>query len=172
MYTLFPQFLSHSECDNVLARYKNCEFTSIGTLQKDGSYQDNKTIRNNSQIIFDDEWLMGTLRERLSSLVRLSYIHNEFRISRYGPGQFFKPHKDGSRQQKTNTTMLISLNDDFVGGETRFWERSVKEEPQTYRPKKGSLIMFPQTPNAVWHEGCAVTKGVKFVVRGDMFVEA
>jgi len=59
------------------------------------------------------------------------------------------------------------LNDDFEGGETRFYLPN--GVARGIVPRQGSIAFFPQGNTAsLIHEGSAVTKGTKYVVRTDV----
>jgi len=116
--------------------------------------------------------------------VLLHSLNSRWRAFRYDEDCVYRPHMDGSWPQsfvtpegtyacpkqsavKSYLTFLIYLNDDFDGGETRFYL------PQGIArgvvPKMGSVCVFPQGNLAsLIHEGSQVTKGVKYVVRTDV----
>lgn len=144
--------------------------------------------------------------------VRLVYagLNRRWRVYRYAPGgqEKFAPHidagfppsglsEDGTRlvwdasdhydgDIVARLTVLIYLNHDFVGGETKFYKplvdsHSVDHEViASVRPKAGSILVFPQAvgDNAIdharqhWplHEGSPVLSGTrpKYVIRSDI----
>jgi len=81
-------------------------------------------------------------------------------------------------------TVLMYLNDDFVGGETKFYQPNVPVEPSTLiasvKPRAGSCLVFPQGVGEAaveyarkhWplHEGSPVMAGnrPKYVIRSDI----
>ena len=144
--------------------------------------------------------------------VRLVYagVNRRWRVYRYAPGgqENFAPHidagfppsglsEDGTQLVWDAThqydgdivarlTVLMYLNDDFVGGETKFYQPSINsssvdhEVIASVRPKTGSILVFPQAvgEDAVkyarqhWplHEGSPVVSGTrpKYVIRSDV----
>ncbi|OUU50617.1 MAG: hypothetical protein CBC12_05340 [Candidatus Puniceispirillum sp. TMED52] len=64
-----------------------------------------------------------------------------------------KPHVDGSP-----LSFVCALNDDFVGGGTRFIKTG-----DTYNLKKGQCCIFPGINQ---HEGVPVTKGERWILTG------
>lgn len=144
--------------------------------------------------------------------IRLVYagLNRRWRVYRYAPGgqETFAPHidagfppsglsEDGTQliwdasdqyddEIVARLTVLIYLNDDFVGGETKFYQplvdsHSVDHEViASIRPKAGSILVFPQAvgDDAVhharqhWplHEGSPVRSGTrpKYVIRSDV----
>jgi hypothetical protein len=68
---------------------------------------------------------------------------------------------------KSYLTFLIYLNDNFQGGETKFY--LPHQLSRGIVPKAGSILIFPQGNLAsLIHEGAAVTSGVKYVIRTDV----
>jgi hypothetical protein len=120
----------------------------------------------------------------------LHSINRRWRFFRYGQESVYRPHLDGSWPEsrmndnqeyecdtsgKTRSflTFLIYLNDDFQGGETRFYNSAPGGGGMTARgitPTMGCVMVFPQGNTAsILHEGSAVTQGTKYVVRTDVF---
>ncbi|CAB9508491.1 P4Hc [Seminavis robusta] len=122
--------------------------------------------------------------------VQLFGINPRWRCFRYGQDCVYRPHLDGSwplcyldeegkyhcpKQQKQQysdaiksyLTFLIYLNDDFEGGETRYY--LPQGVARGIVPRAGSVVVFPQGNLAsLIHEGSQVTKGTKYVVRTDV----
>jgi len=90
-----------------------------------------------------------------------------FDILRYSVGEKFDEHVDaiyGNKLfQNRQRSVLIYLNDDYEGGETRF----IRQELQI-KPPAGSLAMFPPFYTHP-HSGEPVTKGTKYVVVGWLY---
>lgn len=85
----------------------------------------------------------------------------EFRIKRYNSntGEQFKTHVDVGdlSSSKRYLAFLFYLNDNFTGGETRFFRRKY------IKPKTGSVVVFPPT----WqypHAGLPVNSGTKYIM--------
>ena len=78
---------------------------------------------------------------------------------------------------KSYHTFLIYLNDNFEGGQTRFYfpskDGTSSLAAQGISPKCGSVLVFSQGNTAsLLHEGSAVTVGTKYVVRTDVLYRA
>lgn len=92
-------------------------------------------------------------------------FNERFRWYRYTIGQRFAPHYDGCFErdngERSEFTFLVYLNQDYQGGETRFFE----PELLVVTPRTGLALVFhhPQL-----HEGAAVESGVKYVMRTDV----
>eukprot|EP00536_Pseudo-nitzschia_multiseries_P005867 jgi/Psemu1/191681/e_gw1.118.89.1 len=130
-----------------------------------------------------------------AAAAQLCGINRRWRFFRYGQGCVYRPHIDGSwpagylskdgtsyERDETGTTrsyltFLIYLNEGFDGGETKFYfpakggtaDHSSSLVARGVIPKMGSVLVFPQGNTAsLLHEGSAVTKGTKYVVRTDV----
>jgi hypothetical protein len=124
-------------------------------------------------------------------------LNARWRFFRYAETAVYRPHIDGSWPESrldketgayvsctdTHTdaarsyyTFLIYLNDDFEGGETVFYYGANGQNGMAARgvtPKQGSVVCFPQGNSAsLIHEGSAVRKGTKYVVRTDVLYRA
>jgi prolyl 4-hydroxylase len=87
-------------------------------------------------------------------------------VLRYAPGQEYRPHIDavpGLANQRI-LTMLVWLNDDYEGGETRFIETGL-----TVKGNKGDALLFENVDaegrpdTRMVHAGLPVTAGVKLL---------
>src|SRR5262249_50613527 len=101
-------------------------------------------------------------------------FNERLRFYRYNPGQAFKPHRDGSycrheQREASRMTLLIYLNDDAAGGETRFFsdarQASLDQPYVTVNPRAGMALVFL---HRIWHEGAEVRGGRKLVLRTDV----
>ncbi|EFC35281.1 predicted protein, partial [Naegleria gruberi] len=131
-----PNFFSHHECEDLIKRCKN--FKEI---------QDEypKEYRNSTRELIIDADLASLIFDKLKTRIDLDAISkmvtpfgvdsagtwkacgvNEMmRFNKYQIGEYFKIHTDGQFKRNNNErsiyTLLIYLNDDFKGGETRFY---------------------------------------------------
>jgi len=169
-------FLSGEECAALIER-------SEGLRYEPGTVADVviEEVRNNERVIVDDVSLATDfLRRAEPSLPAVIDGHglvgfNErWRFYRYGPGQTFKPHRDGSFMrikswEESQMTFMIYLNDGMVGGETRFFsdmEQAFRQRPYlSVQPKRGMALAFI---HSIWHEGAMVQSGLKYVLRTDV----
>eukprot|EP00934_Nitzschia_sp_Nitz4_P004826 Nitzschia sp. Nitz4//scaffold18_size181773//56267//57700//NITZ4_001909-RA/size181773-processed-gene-0.194-mRNA-1//1//CDS//3329539993//4816//frame0 len=125
--------------------------------------------------------------------IRFASVNPRWRFFRYGQGCVYRPHLDGSWPAsrinakgeyecdtddgiKSYFTFLIYLNDGFEGGQTRYYLQDPNYAGLVGRgvtPSCGSVMVFAQGNIAsLIHEGSAVTKGTKFVVRTDVLYHA
>ncbi|MBK8258876.1 MAG: 2OG-Fe(II) oxygenase [Polyangiaceae bacterium] len=128
-------------------------------------------IRNNTRVMFDDEALAERLFQRIKrhcppEIKGLEIVgaNERLRCYKYEVGQRFAPHYDGaffrSDNERSFLTYLIYLNDNFEGGQTDLLSLGKK-----IAPKPGRALLFQ---HAILHEGCAVTRGIKYAVRSDV----
>jgi hypothetical protein len=167
-----PQFLDAAECSALIARIERAGCMPAPITTHTGFVM-RPEIRNNDRAIIEDPDLSARLFERLRPHVpgvmcggMIACGANErFRCYRYRPGQRFAPHYDGafvrSPSEESLLTFMVYLNDDFVGGCTRFLDL----EGGTIEPSAGMALLFQ---HALLHEGCAVESGVKYVLRSDV----
>ena len=81
-----------------------------------------------------------------------------YELLRYREGQFYVQHTDHFKQNPRVLSCSICLNDDYEGGEFAFFDRTIK-----FKPKKGSVIMFPS--NFMFpHEVMPVVAGNRYAI--------
>jgi predicted 2-oxoglutarate/Fe(II)-dependent dioxygenase YbiX len=79
-------------------------------------------------------------------------------LLKYSAGEEYKFHYDGGTESKRSISVLIYLNDDYVGGEIDFPHLNVK-----IKPKAGTLMLFPSN-YAYGHIAHPVESGTKYVI--------
>lgn len=117
-------------------------------------------------------------------------INARWRFYRYTPGVVYRPHIDGAwpgsgmrdgqyvydafnGDRRSRLTFLIYLNEDFEGGCTTFFLPSSRDGVLSacpVRPRTGAVLCFPHgdTAGSLLHEGSAVLRGAKYVIRTDV----
>ena len=169
---VIPEFLSPRECDAFIERSERLGYaeapinTSFGPLVR-------KDVRDNQRLLLDDPGLASTWWERAKGLLveewfgwRAVGLNERFRFYRYGPGQRFAPHADGSFQRESGEesqfTFLVYLNDGFEGGATAFHESRAS---LLVTPEQGKALVFYHRQ---LHEGMPIVRGRKYVLRTDV----
>jgi len=99
-------------------------------------------------------------------------LNEMLRVLKYSPGQYFSPHNDtrfvrgkdqGDRAGEiSRVSVYVYLNEKFKGGNLRFTSGSRYYD---IVPKTGMVVLFDHN---ILHEGCNVSKGVKYVARSDV----
>ncbi|KAG5658112.1 hypothetical protein KAF25_007063 [Fusarium avenaceum] len=160
-------------------------------------YRESDRIIWDQQTIVDRLWERCALSEGLRDLLAavppqpylgsgkwvFSRFNNRMRFLKYSPGQFFKPHCDGSyyytegpgTEFETYYTVHLYLNDsvendptaELEGGATSFLDR--KDNRVDVNPKAGSVLIFQH--DGLYHEGALVKKGTKYTMRTDILYE-
>lgn len=154
-------------------KFTGTDFATISTTK--GAVLD-QDVRNNKRVIFDDDRFAGELYEKVKPFApeniqdgKLVGVNERISCYEYQPGQRFAPHSDGAfvrnEAERSFYTFMIYLNEDFEGGETAFLVNPEK----IIKPRTGMALLF-QHP--IIHEGCEVTKGVKYVVRTDLMYKS
>ncbi len=128
-----------------------------------------KGIRNNSRLIHIDNSLAIKYWNKLAQFcpkeiesTKAIGLNEQFRFYKYETEQKFKRHIDGrfkrNEQEQSRITFLIYLNDNFIGGETKF-------DNITIKPKTGTALCFIHEQK---HEGVSISKGEKYALRSDV----
>lgn len=161
-------FLSASECAHYIAMGESMGFVP-SEIDSETGMRRLEEVRNNDRVLLDDTTLAAHLFERARPHLQpaidewqLAGFNERMRFYRYGPGEYFKWHKDGtfvrSETEESFLTFMIFLNDGFEGGNTEFrWERVA--------PRAGMALAFPHRH---LHQGGAITSGTKYVLRTDV----
>ena len=164
---LVPSALAPAQCVALIALANAHGFDAAQVRAASGP-RAMPQVRNNQRAQFAAPDWVATLWQLLQSWPlpevngqRAVGLPRDLRFYAYDPGQRFKMHKDGPWKEEGLTsrlTFLLYLNDGFVGGETDF--RDFKISPHT-----GDALLFIHD---TWHEGAAVSSGVKYVLRSDV----
>jgi hypothetical protein len=171
---VFDNVLPKNICEDILKEYKNSEdwnfaATAVGV---------NLDMRNCRQILTSDSGILSKNLEVRTNLdeqiyqgvktagIKYAEIHQNFNISidtgysllEYTEGQFYVQHTDSFKEQQRSVSCSIQLNDDYIGGEFAFMDRSIM-----IRALPGSAIMFPS--NFMYpHEIMPVKKGTRYSI--------
>ena len=172
------------ECDILIEMAENdCGFEPASVRVKSG-YQMRTDIRSNERVTITNPHIADEMWRRIQPYVpahdgtHAKGVDPTLRFYKYSGDQHFKRHKDGAVTNADGDTSkysyLLYLNDDFDGGDTRFtFVRHVdgkrQSETLTVRPETGMALLFIHDQ---WHEGVPVTRGVKYVLRTDVFYHA
>ncbi len=161
--------LTSEECD-VMVEVSELKGFRAADVQINNSRKLLTSVRNNERVdYYSDEFAMS-LWGRLN-ILQLPMFNNQvaiglspyFRFYKYQEGQKFNMHKDGRQSiglHKTPFTLLIYLNQNYTGGSTLFRQDSLE-----FLPSKGNAVLFE---HHLWHQGCIIESGVKYVLRTDV----
>lgn len=161
--------LSSLECESLISIAESQGFTDAPITTAFG-FAHRPDIRNNTRVMLDDLPLAGRVWARIRQAVpeqllgwQAVGLNERLRFYRYEMGQAFRWHYDGpfqrSAQEQSQLTLLIYLNEGYVGGATMF-----KDGP-TVAPRQGMALLFR---HPILHQGEAVQQGRKYVLRSDV----
>lgn len=180
LYKHLKQVLTAEQCQAIIQRGHDQGFEQALVNMGDGTQKLLTHVRNNERVLFSDVALAQELQERLFEQHAVPLIFEDhkyvktgafFRLYKYVPGQFFKPHRDGSFEDvdgsESEITVLFYLND-TDGGETILMPHGKQQDWSHIRiaPKAGDVLMFEHN---VLHSGEPVHSGEKYVLRTDLF---
>ena len=166
--------LTPNECAAFIAQSEQAGYEPATIATAAGAVLD-KRVRDNARLIRDDTELAARLWRRAEMLLprrihdwQAVGFNERFRFYRYDPGEKFAPHWDGYLErdngERSWLTFLVYLNDDFTGGETRFYlDNGVPR--REVKPERGTALVFLHRQ---LHEGAAVVQGRKYVLRTDV----
>ncbi|XP_052063241.1 uncharacterized protein LOC127702953 [Mytilus californianus] len=132
-------------------------------------------VRKSSRCIWDTTEEVDKMWKRIKKYIPDVWCHREvmglnerLRILRYDPGEYFKPHYDGSYKrdngERSYVTVQIYLNEGFKGGSTTFLGVNSDERVEVV-PKTGSVLVFE---HPILHEGSELIAGRKYTIRTDV----
>lgn len=172
-------FLTPQECDDFIVQSEQAGYDEA-TITTSAGFVMNKDVRDNYRLILDDLNLAAGLWQRVAPFVPVAFspwkaigLNERFRFYRYDPGQRFAPHYDGCfyrhSRELSQLTFMVYLNDDFTGGETKFYLSNGMLRLEV-KPERGMALVFAHRQ---LHEGATVISGRKYVLRSDvMFARA
>jgi hypothetical protein len=173
-------FLSPEECAHFVALSESAGFGDAPISSLSGPVM-RKDIRNNDRVMIDDPRLAAEMWARLEPFLGDLKgfwvpvgLNERWRFYRYGPGQQFDWHFDGSYErsplERSAFTFMLYLNGGVAGGATEFNLRSrggVRSDDPIIRvqPEMGKALVFV---HRLLHRGAPVAGGRKYVLRTDV----
>lgn len=141
------------------------------------------TYRNNDRVLYQNEDFRKLLEFRLQQHIPPTYtrqltntetatlkfveVSGLFRFYRYGPGHFFKKHRDNNEQLANGIsciTLLLYLNTVQDSGFTNLIDNLLRNKV-SIQPVAGRLLMFD---HCILHEGEELKEGNKYLIRTDL----
>jgi len=175
-----PNFLTHDECDKIINLSKDYLEESKVYQKYENQGKTDLSHRKSKQTFLNDnvDPLIKSITEKCSSILNLpSKNAEQLQVVKYDKNDFFNEHYDAlCDDDETNTnddncsndryaTILVYLNDGFIGGETEFPKLNI-----SVIPKKGDAILFY---NKTWltrkiftkslHSGKPIKEGTKWI---------
>lgn len=168
---LFKKHFPKKWCDN-LSSY--AEIVCKQKAKTIDAYDDssrkvfNYALGNSKQDSLYKAFLYRKISEILKSYCQNFFFLNNIEILdtellKYETGNFYKPHVDDSAQTPRTLSLIINLNDDYVGGELCFMDRKNKNAENIFELKKGDAIIFPS--NFLYPHGIMpIMKGTRYSI--------
>lgn len=175
--------LSKDDCEKLMREGLAIGFEKA-KVNAYGEQKEMLQVRNNDRIEWDAPQVTREIIEKLQGALKedfpfefkglpYSQAATHLRMYRYQPGQYFKPHRDGSfslsETLESEITVLFYLNTP-EGGETVLmpYGAGMKDAFIDIKPEQGDVLIFE---HHIWHEGRPVTVGEKWVLRTDLFYD-
>lgn len=196
--------LSIEECQRLVSLTE-----TFGYLE-DAAVSLPRSIRHNDSLtwVIDDE-TNAIIWQRCQALVQDDHefntdkaalgINSRFRFYRYGRGDYFAPHTDGSwpgsrvidgdlidnayNDRWSQLSFLLFLTEDYAGGATQFYVSKANPARPARRPAEadiidlrtpiGGALCFPHGmhPLHCMHSSQEITSGTKYIIRSDILFE-
>lgn len=196
--------LSAAECERIVELSE-----SLGYLE-DAAVSLPRAIRHNDSFTWVvDDATNDIIWQRCQSLLNDNHdfnagkralgINARFRFYRYGPGDFFAPHTDGSwpgsrvidgelvdnayNDRWSQLSFLLFLNGEYEGGATQFYVSPDNSLTPARRPDDavvvdvrtpvGGALCFPHGvhPLHCMHASQEITAGTKYIIRSDILFD-
>lgn len=179
LYNVYEEegVFTKEECGRVIAymRSRMKRSTVAGKTDRDVS----KDRTSKTGWVKYDEKEMEFFTNKLKALgkklsgVQDDEMYEDVSIVQYEPGQLYKPHYDACTTEKyckksmriyRVATIIVYLNDNFLGGETNFPKAHKKVKPKT-----GKIAFFKNSDDRgveiheALHEGMEVKEGNKWI---------
>ena len=169
--------LNEAECQRWVRAAEGRGFEQGAPITTAAGFVKRPDVRNNERAMWDDVeaaaqlWsvLRPALPEAFHSLPmhgrtwRSVGLNERLRLYRYGPGQHFRWHADGtfrrSAEEMSLYTLLVYLSSVDAGGETQF------HGAPNVVPEAGLALVFW---HPLLHQGAEVQAGTKLVLRSDV----
>ena len=175
--------LSQSECNALIDITSKAGYEAACIDVGGGKQVVESSVRKSGRCIIDDPKFAVAVWERISSLIPKTYegpggqwepvgLNERMRFLRYQPGDYFKPHQDGSfarndgpgKGERSFLTLMLYLDEPGSGGETKFLNPQLKTETSVH-PRGGLGLVFD---HELLHEGATLIAGVKHALRTDV----
>jgi Rps23 Pro-64 3,4-dihydroxylase Tpa1-like proline 4-hydroxylase len=97
---------------------------------------------------------------KISDALGETYYVRDLLLSIYRTGSFLQPHIDYKEEElKDSLGVLFYFNDDFIGGELY-----LPNFNYSYKPKKGSVLIFPCNNLTYKHGVTEITQGTRYTM--------
>lgn len=171
-------FVAQKDCDQMLKYAEKQKREWLTVVDSEKSTENKRVLKRHpsrvtqivdlakrrTQVV---EWMARACKEHLPGHVEPQWFENP-QMLRYGPGGKYAMHSDADNfcpEQRRfyrfidrDFSMLIYLNDDYVGGGLKFNGLNF-----SYQPKAGDLLIFPSN-HIFSHESTPIESGTKYAL--------
>merc|ERR1711974_22902 len=147
--------LSAAECEELIKETEDRGY-EVALLNTGGGQQLRTDVRNSKRCIIDSQERAGLIFERIKSHLPQTWnsrpvvgLNERLRFLKYSPGEYFKPHRDGSYRRPDGKemsfiTIQLYLNEGFEGGKTTFMSsfNGTSKGDVGVVPKIGRILVF------------------------------
>ncbi len=161
---ILENIISEKFCDNLISEanhigFRNAKYKNHGRKNKEIIIRQSQ---KNNEIIKKIEECFSIYE---SFYFKVNYVSEILEVYKYEIGDFISAHLDKPRyinqvNLETTHTVIIYLNEGYIGGETLFTEKNIK-----VKGSKGSCLIFD---NILLHEALLVVEGTKYIARFDL----
>lgn len=186
-FKIIDNFLSPEHCQSLINFSEKIGYTpaDISFPKAQGGPRMIPTYRNNDRVLHQSDVLRKLIETKLAArnsipttytrqltntetaTLKFVEVSDRFRFYRYGPGHFFKKHRDNSEQLENGIsciTILIYLNTVKDSGYTNLIDNLLPNKIGV-QPVTGRLLMFD---HCILHEGEELIEGDKYLIRTDL----
>jgi len=167
----FPAILTESECAYLIAAAEPLLEPNVVVDPRSGQLVPNpiRTSHGAAFPLVDENPAIHALNRRIAAATATDVRAGEtLQVLRYEPGQEYRPHVDAlpgvSAAEQRVLTFLVTLNEDFDGGETDFPKLGLR-----FRGRTGDGLMFRNASSdgrpddRLIHAGLPVQRGKKYL---------
>lgn len=173
---VFDNFVPADFCDLIVNEYKDSDewnHTLTGSGHDPSARNCSSIPISVNDIILQNEEVRKSIDQTLFEIVgnvvdAYSQLFPEtkpeikedsgYELLKYNEGQFYVEHTDSFKEMPRALSCIISLNDDYEGGEVSFFSREI-----THKLKKGDILLFPSS-FMYPHEIQTITKGTRYSI--------
>ena len=171
--------LSGAECEDLIKETEDRGY-ELALINTGGGNQGLRLdVRNSKRCIIDSQERAALIWERIKNHLPQTWksrpavgLNERLRFLKYSPGEYFKPHRDGSYQRPSGKeisfiTIQLYLNEGFEGGNTTFMSSFSGQSKGDVGvvPKIGRILVFQHD---ILHEGSLLVQGTKYTMRTDV----
>ena len=169
--------LSAAECEELIKETEDKGYEQALVNVGAGRQALISEVRNSRRCIIDSQEKAAWIWERIKNFVPQTWasrpvvgLNERLRFLKYCPGEYFKPHMDGSFWrpdgiERSFITIQLYLNEGFKGGNTTFMSNHDASEDVGVVPKIGRILVFQHD---ILHEGSLLVEGTKYTMRTDI----